>query len=283
MPKLFITEQNKSLLFIPFFYALASRYHWPRDFIVNAVTAWVPGIILVYCFTDLAIIPSVGVFLLGYIVFICIYEIGYIANDTYGLLYDPTPRARVSIHFDARFFVVFVLCRLAVFLGATFMFDLWSEPMFWVSYMALAAVLILHNTLKKIELKFLTFLQLSTLRFCLPVLFCLEHYGSAADTMLVISLAIFTFVYPRFITYLDAKGRLDLPERKFAAFPMLSLLVAAPIVAVLTVFSTTFAPLFVWIWLCVVQVVYLSVTQLPVLKALRTRLGFERRSTDTVP
>lgn len=273
MPESSTTLLRKYSLCIPFLYAFESRYGWPRDFLVNLVQAWVPGVILVAALTQLSLVDSVGLFLVGYLAFISIYEIGYMVNDSIGLRHDPTPRARINVRFDPLFVVTFIVVRLTVFASIAILGNVFSETTFWAAYLALVVMLTLHNLLRPIEFKFLSFLQLSVLRFSLPTFFALIHVNSSELLILVALLGVFVFVYPRFITYLDAKGRLHIPERKKTRYLLVSLIIMAPAIAVISFYSRTWAPIIVWIWLLIVQIAYVGVGSIPALSKLKTSLG----------
>ena len=84
---------------------------------VNAVTAWVPGVILVGLLGHLSVGPAIVSYTLGFAAFISIYEIGYLVNDTYGLRHDPTPRLRTDFPLSFTFVATFTAIRLLRFSG----------------------------------------------------------------------------------------------------------------------------------------------------------------------
>ncbi|MCI2395678.1 hypothetical protein [Aliiroseovarius sediminis] len=256
MPKPFVTRPSQLIWLLPFGYAFVSRYHWPRDFVVNALTAWVPGVILVALLGDLGAGAALVSYLLGYAAFICVYEVGYLANDTIGLRHDPTPRRRVDVTPSAGFMLAFVGLRGAVLLAAAVALGVATSVVFWATIGALVAALIAHNTLRAVEVKFYTFLQLSLLRFSLPVLPVLILKNDTPGILTVFATGLLLFSLPRFLTYLDAKGRLSLPERKARAYHLKAHIAVLPLVALVSVMTGQPAPLACLAWGVLVQCTY---------------------------
>ncbi|MCK0139995.1 hypothetical protein [Aliiroseovarius sp. F47248L] len=267
MPKFCAIRMRHLILLLPFGYAFVSRYHWPRDFMVNALTAWVPGIILVALLGDLTVSDAFICYLMSYTAFICIYELGYLANDTIGLRHDPTPRRRVDTDHRPGFIICFVALRLGIGLAATVAVGVATSALYWASLSTLIATLIAHNTLRAIELKFYTFLQLSLLRFTLPVLPALLINTDTTAILTSFATALLLFTLPRFVTYLDAKGRLILPERKAQTYHLKTQAAVIPLVILLSVLTDEIAPLICLIWGVIVQLVYVARGRLP-LRAL---------------
>ncbi|WP_371170238.1 hypothetical protein [Aliiroseovarius sp. 2305UL8-7] len=258
MQKSFAPETSRLIALLPFGYAFVSRYHWPRDFVVNALTAWVPGIILVSVLGGLTIGPAVFAYLLGYTAFICLYEVGYLANDSYGLKHDPTPRPRVTFKLGAAFATLFVLIRLSVFLTAIWALGVSSNAVYWGAVLALIATLVAHNCLHAVELKFYTFLQLSLLRFALPALPVLLAGAETGPVLTLFAVGLCLFTLPRFLTYLDAKGRLELPERKARSYHLKAHLAVAPTLVFVSLLTSSPAALICLAWALLVQSIYIQ-------------------------
>jgi hypothetical protein len=225
------------------------------------VTSWVPGIILVAFQAELGAIKAIQFFFIGYILFVSVYEIGYLANDSYGLRNDSTPRRRVDICFNFAFVSTFISARIISFLGIAAWAGVITEPLFWFSYIVLSTVLLMHNTLRRVELKFFCFLQLSLLRFSLPVFVSLLVFNRPAEVFMTLMTGLMIFTYPRVITYMDAKGRLRIPERKKVTFLLLSLLTILPIISLTSAIAHTWAPISVWFWMLFVQIMYVTVNR----------------------
>ncbi len=273
MPNSYISDKNKYLLAVPFMYAFATRYEWPRAFLVNAATAWIPGLILIYSLTQYSLWASIFGYFVGYIAFICVYEIGYMVNDFYSVRYDAIPRRRINLTLDLNIIFTFTASRVVIFSICAALLDLWSYPLFWFSYIALILTLILHNTLRRVEYKFITFLQLSLLRFALPIVPVFLLTNNLKIFSLVAITGMLLFTYPRFLTYLDAKGRFQIPERKEVRFHFTSHLLSLPLLALISTFWVSWAPMLVWGWLILVQLAYILMNEVPRLSALRKRIS----------
>lgn len=262
MPKFFFSDPRKALLCIPFGYAFATRYHWPRNFLVNAVTAWGPGVILIASLCGVTLAQASLLYAVGYVMFISIYEIGYLANDSIGLRYDPVPRERIVLTITPGFLGAFILLRLGVLGLCAQLLGVGAEPGFLAAMATLAVVIALHNVLKRPELKFYSFLQLSLMRFAVPVLpALLLHSGTAQSILLVMATGLLLFTLPRLLTYQDAKGRLHLPERKRADYHLMAHLSVAPMIALLWAVTEEPAPLLCLFWAVSVQLIFLMVGQ----------------------
>lgn len=276
MQKLFNSDVKKYFLIIPFSYAFVSRYHWPRDFLINAATAWAPGVILVTWQSGLSPLLSVPLYILGYLCFICLYEIGYIFNDSFGLRHDPTPRPRVAITFDKLFVFTFILARGLVFSFISVATGLALDLAFWTASAALMLTLILHNIIKRVELRIITFLQLSLMRFGLPILFSLLAVDELEMVSSIFMIGLLLFTYPRILTYLEAKGRLALPERRTTSFLLFSHCAALPLILVIGFLDRSAAPAVLWAWFTVIQLTYFWIDKALFLGKLKRWLGLER-------
>lgn len=246
MAGLSISQRNHHLLLVPFAYAFFSRMHL-RGFVFNAATLWMPGLILVLALRDnLSIdggaLENIARYFAAYLAFISVYEIGYLINDTWGTRHDKTPRRRIPVDYGAIFCVAFVAVRIAVVLLMADWLGILELPIFWLLMAALIATIILHNTLKREEFKLFSFLQMSMLRFSMPVL--LATSGEGALPVLLVALCGFSF--PRFLTYQDSKGRLRLPERKAADFAFFGHLCFAPLILLIFATSGELAVLLAW-------------------------------------
>lgn len=245
---------DRHLTLVPYLYMAHTRAPGLRDHLANAATAWVPGLLMLLLMTDLGIGRSLVWYALGYAAFISLYEIGYLMNDTMGLRHDVVARDRLGFGVGQGYVAVFVAIRGALFLAVIIGTSLLWSPGYLIACAALAAVTVAHNTLRRVELKFASFLQMSALRFFLPVYpgLLATDTGSVAATVLVTG--VFCFTYPRLLTYQEAKERLIMPERKAPAFHLQSMAMMLPIAGAITAMSGEIAPLAVWVWTCVVGV-----------------------------
>lgn len=243
----FVTNRSRAILLIPFCYAFFSRMKGLRGFGFNAATLWIPGVIItaeILSNSGSSSLAAVIQYAMGYLVFICLYELGYVMNDTWGLRYDSTPRRRIEADIGPGFIAIFFSVRLvvvALLAGAGgYLLAVW----FLALVSALAGTILLHNLLSREEFKLMSFLQMSLLRFCFPVFVACQ--GEVSPTIFIVALLLFTF--PRFLTYQDSKGRLRLPERKSPYFGLGNCLCAGPLIILIVQFDPEAGFLYVWFY-----------------------------------
>lgn len=241
-PNTFITERNHFILLVPFLYAFFSRMRGLRAFGFNAVTLWGPGLLLTVLLLDDFSGSAPSGYFAGYVIFISIYELGYLMNDTWGLRHDETPRRRIDVDYRPVFFALFVAIRLVVVLA----FGLWvgavSGLWFWALLGLLVLAILAHNLVVRQELKMATFFQMSLMRFSIPVFIPTSMEKGA----IVLLIGCLFFVFPRFLTYLDSKNRLRIPERKQPGFLLAIYAVFVPVVLLISVSTGETLVLFAW-------------------------------------
>lgn len=254
MPNFYITKKNYFLLIFPFFYTFFSRMRGLRGFAFNALTSWMPGVILSVGLSGADPIHSIVSYFCAYIAFISVYEIGYLANDTWGTRHDETPRKRIDVEYSIPFLVIFIAARLGV--AGAILFAMSQGDPAWISYlyMALVSTILIHNLIRKIEFKFVSFFQMSMLRFSIPVLTVLGR----EEAPIVFILAAMYFVLPRFITYQVSKGRLSLPEKSSDSYLLKFYLLMLPVGILMFAATRDLTALVFSIYFIVVQMAYLS-------------------------
>ena len=201
---------NKLLIFIPFGYALHTRIRGLRNLTNNAATAWIPALILIALATPTNPWSAFWKLPISYICFIAFYELGYFYNDTLGTRGETNPRLRLK-HDLSRWEVMAVIgIRIAVIVAICGLMG-WYNQVSWLTFYAiLGVVIVLHNTINETAIRLVTFFQMSLLRFVAPIFVWLP---TEKFTMCLMAGVVF-FTFTRFITYLEAKDRLVLPERK---------------------------------------------------------------------
>ena len=204
---------SKLLLLVPMGYALHTRMNSARGLLANAATAWLPGALVLHLLrrglTPEGAVGSAGRYAAGYLAFVCVYELGYFANDTLGTRFDETPRRRLRHRTGPAFAAAFVAVRLAAWAGAAWAFGWHANPAWAGLYAALAVLLVTHNVIASTAYKAASFLQMSLLRFVAPVV----PFAAAEQVPLLLVLGLTFFSYHRLMTYLVSKERLHLPER----------------------------------------------------------------------
>ncbi|WP_116083516.1 hypothetical protein [Tropicimonas sp. IMCC34011] len=238
----FVTERNHVILLVPFLYAFFSRMRRLRAFGFNAVTLWGPGLLLTTLLLDDFSVAAVSCYFAGYFVFISVYELGYLMNDTWGLRHDETPRRRIDVDYSPTFLVLFVAIRLVTVLSLGFWVNTLSSLWFWALLGLLVLAILAHNLVVRQEFKMATFFQMSLMRFSIPVFIATAMEEGA----IVILIGCLFFVFPRFLTYLDSKNRLRIPERKQPGFLLVIYAVFAPVVLLISVSTGETLMLFAW-------------------------------------
>ena len=195
---------------LPYSYFYASRVQKIKYFIYWLVTDWaVPGALLLH-FSGFAWLSSAGHFLLGYLAFISIYEIGYFGNDVYSTRHEENPRLRVP---DFRPSVpqigLLIAGRLLVFLVITWYLGLLGSLTWWGFYAVLGLFFYLHNVLKDKQLKIMTFITLALARYLAPIFIFLRPDQLA----LILAPVLLNYVFYRTLMYMDSKGLTNMPTR----------------------------------------------------------------------
>lgn len=201
---------TKLLIFVPFGYALHTRIRGLRNLTNNAATAWIPALILIALASPDQPWSALWKLPVSYICFIAFYELGYLYNDTLGTRGETNPRLRLKHHLsqaEATAVVGIRICVIAIICGLMG----WYQQLSWLTFYAtLGAVIVLHNTISETAIRLVTFFQMSLMRFIAPIFVWLPR----EKFLMCLMAGVVFFTFTRFITYLEAKGRLQLPERK---------------------------------------------------------------------
>jgi len=211
---------------LPFGYYSVSRLRSARDIAYLIVTSWLPAIWLVWRDHGGALVNSVAAFAMGYLAFIAIYEIGYLANDQWDARRDPQGRERLALPSNPLLLAIFCLIRIAAWLVIATWTGWVHDPVWIGGFGALTVVVTAHNLLKSASLRLATFAQLATLRFVLPIVAALSFQGIASAAMT----ALLVYVPLRYLAYADSKALLSMPERKAPTFGALYIALALPLV-----------------------------------------------------
>jgi hypothetical protein len=243
-----------------------------RGFSFNALTAWVPGILLVLLQDESIGWSALVRYAFGYIIFISMYELGYLANDTWGLRKDETPRRRICVDFSNLFFLLFVCVRVAVVILLASLLGILDASWFHGILIATILVIALHNLVTTQSVKFITFIQMSAIRFSAPVLIAT---GSSSVATTLISGLMF-FALPRLLTYQYSKGRLNLPERTEAWYALANMAAMGPMVVVAYALFAEPNVVVVWMYFLLFQFGYFVVARGKAGNLLLKRLGIKK-------
>lgn len=203
-------------LFLPLGYTLATRIA-SRPLLLGqmAQLEWVPAIGILIVVAGFPPGLALGSFLVTYMAFITVYEVGYIANDLLAYREGNSGRRRLGEAPPGRAVVMAATAfRGLLFVGITVGANLWDRPVWWAFYGALFVTFFLHNMITDPLPKLGTFTGLALLRFLAPVFIFLSGPGIA----LVTSAVMLNYVIYRLLNYLASKDLLKAPQREEPAF-----------------------------------------------------------------
>ncbi|MDB5263189.1 MAG: hypothetical protein JWQ14_2470, partial [Adhaeribacter sp.] len=105
---------------LPFSYFFQSRLRAMKDIIFHFYYEWLLAFAILFYFSGYEVYTSAENFLLAYLAFISIYEIGYFGNDVYSVRHETNPRLRIK-NFNPNNFqlTLWILFRIGVFLSIT--------------------------------------------------------------------------------------------------------------------------------------------------------------------
>ncbi|NJC06479.1 hypothetical protein GGQ97_002272 [Sphingomonas kaistensis] len=236
------SSDSRSLLaLLPGAYFLQSRVKGAQDLLYLVATSFVPAWWMLVRLGGQGLVEAAANFTLGYLAFIAVYELGYLAND----LFDarrPGGRKRWSGSSGAAFVAPFILIRLIVW-GLVGWATGWIANPVWLGGTAcLVLVFALHNLIQAAAPRSATFVQLGLLRFIMPVIGALEP----ARLPLALLIALLLYVYLRWLAYLDSKDLLRIAERRHPRFALVQMLLLGPIVGLTSLIGATSLPLEIW-------------------------------------
>lgn len=221
------------LSLLPFCYFARTRIESLRDLAYLIATSWIPAIWLLIRLAGFGPVEALGVFGIGYLAFISVYEIGYLVNDGWDAKKTAEGRNRLPFDLNRAFVGGFVLIRIAAWfaIGAA---TGWLASGVWLGCFAtLAVVFAAHNLIASAALRSASFYQLAALRFIAPVIAVLPTAGIFP----AVTAALLFYTYFRFLSYLESKALLDMPERRQAHFSIVQVALLAPLILFLA-FST---------------------------------------------
>lgn len=208
---------SKTLSLVPFGYFAVTRVTSLRDFAYLVATSWLPAIWLLFRLSGLDMIQSVLTFVIGYMAFISIYELGYLVNDAWDSKRSGEGRPRKGFHLGSAYVLAFVILRIGLW-AAIGVLTGWMSSLQWLAGFAVLVVAIAqHNLVGRKEFRLASFYELAVLRFTLPVLAALP----AAALAPVLLVALIPYSFPRFLAYMESKDILRLEKRREARFGLL--------------------------------------------------------------
>lgn len=223
-------SQSPAFVLIPFFYFLGTRINRFLDAIFLVATSFVPAWWILTRGSDLTALEAGVSFLIGYLCFISFYEIGYFFNDTWDALRQKDGgRRRIGFKPGLAYSSLFIALRLAIWGGAAYFLGWLGNPVWLACYAALALAMAQHNLIASSAYRAASFYQLAVLRFICPIA------GALPKDQLVSAIlpALLLYTYIRYLSYLDSKDLLLMPERREPTFGVVQIGMLAPLVAVI--------------------------------------------------
>lgn len=237
-----MSDLRQCLMIVPFVYAAKTRLHGVRDYLYLMASQWGLGTIVLF-FLDPGNPALLMVnYLIGYFVFMSIYELGYLANDVWDAKRGDGGRERFTGNINTAFIASFVAVRIGVWLVLTAIFLKADLQLWLIANVALIFVFAAHNMLLNPEIRYATFVQLTLLRFALPIVFSL----STPEIEPIIIVTLLHYLYFRGLAYLDSKELLAMPNRKDPSFGFHHTMLILPVV--LCIYAFTESPLYIAAW-----------------------------------
>jgi hypothetical protein len=224
---------------LPYTYFYGSRVKQLKYNLYYLIIDWaVPFTLLVY-FSGFDWQRSLWQFVLAYLAFISVYEIGYLGNDVYSVRKEAKPRRRVQ-GFDPSdaTVAVWIGVRLLAFTAISWYLQVLTNPLWLGFYAALALFFYLHNALKDKELKVMTFVNLAFARYLAPVFIFL----TPTQLMLIAAPVFLNYVFYRTLMYMDSKDLLHMPSRRAPAYKVNYYLLALGVSIILSLMGNSWVP-----------------------------------------
>lgn len=224
---------------LPYTYFYGSRVKQIKYNFYYLIIDWAVPLVLLTYFSGFNWQQSLLQFALAYLAFISIYEIGYLGNDVYSVRHETNPRRRVKDFNPSNGVIaLWVVTRLASFVGISWYLDTLRQPLWLVYYAVLILFFYLHNVLQDKELKVMTFVTLAFSRYLAPVfIFLLPE-----QLMLIVAPVFLNYVFYRTLMYMDSKGLLNMPNRRTPTYKVYYYLLALGVGAVLSLMGNSWIP-----------------------------------------
>lgn len=220
---------SKALTLVPFGYFAVTRITSLRDLAYLIATSWLPAIWLLFRLAGLDMTRSALTFVIGYVAFISVYELGYLVNDAWDSKRSDEGRPRKGFRLGTVYILVFVAVRIGLW-AAIGALTGWFNSLTWIAgFAALTIALAQHNLVGWKELRLATFYELAVLRFTLPILAVMP----AADLGTLLIVALLPYSFPRLLAYMESKDMLRLEKRREAKFGFLLQLSFTPLMLLL--------------------------------------------------
>ena len=222
-------SSSRIISLIPSGYLLTTRINGARDLAYLIATSWVPALWLLMRAAGLNPVHATLIFVAGYLAFISIYEIGYLANDVWDARRSRGGRRRAEFAAGRAYVALFLAIRIGLWVAIGLSTG-WLENGAWLAgNAALAIIIAQHNLVDQKGLRIISFYGLATLRLLMPILALLPARSMAAAVLI----AMIPYALPRLLAYMESKGLLELEQRRTARFGLLLQLSFVPLCSIL--------------------------------------------------
>lgn len=219
------SDLPKAVSLLPFGYYAVTRLPRVWDLVFLIATSWIPATWLLYRLSDLSLMQSGFAFLFGYLAFLGVYEVGYLANDGWDTRRGERSRKRIPFDFGLPYVALFLIAHLGAWAAIGWASG-WIDQLFWLAgYAVLVVAFAQHNLIRQPWLRITSFFTLATLRFVLPILGAIPTDAG----LVVLVAAVIFYTYYRWLSYADSKDLMNMPERRSPAFGALHYLMLAPL------------------------------------------------------
>jgi len=207
---------KKLILSIPFTYFYATRIKQLKKLFFPVYAEWLLGVLILIYF-DYPVTKAITSFFEGYIIFISIYELGYIANDFYSVKLEDNPRRRAERLSNSNSWIaVWVTSRLVIAGVITYLLGFYHNNDWLICYAILLLMLFAHNVIRNKRIKTFTFINLAFARFFLPLVPLL----TVPELYKIIPGIFINYILYRTFSYMDSKDLLNMPERATILFKL---------------------------------------------------------------
>ena len=222
-------NRSPALLLVPWLYYCATRVNRPLDLVFVVATSYVPAWWILVRVAELDLLQATLSFVLGYLCFVSFYEIGYFFNDSWDSKRQEGGRQRIGFSPGAFYSALFVTVRLGCWAGLGYALGWFGNPIWLGCYLALALAMLQHNLITSSAYRAASFFQLAVLRFVCPIAAALRP----EQFVLALLPATLLYTYLRYLSYLDSKDLLAMPERRLPAFGAVQIAMLTPLVALI--------------------------------------------------
>ena len=219
----------------PFTYFFNTRIKTIKVLAYNFLNELLPNLLagLFYAWYSLETTIFIN-WILSYLAFIAVYEIGYYVNDAYSVKKESElARKRLTVSFSNSQFVIWLFIRLACWGLVTYLVVPEGKLVTWLFfYLFLGISFSLHNVLQE-SYRGASFICLAFFRFFASGIIILP----TGVFMALVPGVLLCYLMPRLWAYQESKGQLIIKDRRQMAFKMAYLLIVSLILLFMAIAS----------------------------------------------